>query len=99
VSDTRIVFADQLTTGDVLTEPCLATERNPGACYIKATRHEPGHVHERVVLDIRRDSAVVLGIAVDEDGEQQPLGYGPNATLRIRIRDTFPAEQPAEETR
>jgi hypothetical protein len=97
VSDTRIVFADQLTTGDVLTDKCWGNDRG---CSIKASRHEPGHVHERAILALRHGATLIQGIAVDEDGEQQPLGYGSNATLRIRVRDAFPAEQPeTEETR
>jgi hypothetical protein len=76
---TRVIFADNLARGSVLVDECRGL-----TCFISATRH-CGTPHERTVLDLRTRGDDVIGIVVDEDGEQQRLHYGTWATVRIRV--------------
>jgi hypothetical protein len=80
---TRVIYAEHVVAGSVLIDNC-----HPGACFVRATTHT-GKPHERTVLDVRVIPATqyVSGILVDEDGEQQPLGYATWAVVRIRLSD------------
>lgn len=76
----RIIFADELTMGNVILDACTGVI----GC-ASATTHEPGvRIHERTVLRARTRDGLTSAIVLDEDGNQQP--YQTNSINPVAIR-------------
>ena len=77
----RVIFGDEVQPGMTVVVECLRSVCGRGTSH--AVAPERG-VHHLTILRLRTEGCLVVAIAVDEDGNQQPWEAREHEAVRVR---------------